>query len=303
MNKTKFLCAFLLILAFGCSDSSNSETNEKEYPSNIIILLDLSDRISLQKHHDAKEQIYDDIHDCRVIINTVYNKWDERRYKDPQLKLQFFVVDQPGFAINSDDKKRLLSFYDKSDEIRNSGDFEDIEDIVIDTVYKSYIDTLCGSEERFPGADIWAWFRNKSKDALLKDHRNYIICITDGLLQFDNVDGRPEGSYMKNIDELVENSTSWQEKIKKNPYKLIAPDGIDFKSYTYNVQFLLIGIKYETQANTIIKEKIIQMIWKNWLNSMGIDNPQFLHSRVQESAIREFLSIKVKNSEVIDTND
>lgn len=303
MNRIKILCAFLAILAFGCGDSSNSETSEKEYPVNIIILLDLSDRISLHKHQDAKQQIYDDIHDCRVIIDVVYSILDKKRYRGPKLKLQFFVVDQPGFVIDFDDQKRLLSFYHNINEIRNSEDFENIEDIVIDTIYKSYIDTLCGSEERFPGADIWAWFRNKSKDALIKNHRNYIICITDGLLQFDNVDGRPKGSYMKNIDKLVENPTNWEEEIEKPPYKLIAPDGIKFKSYTYDVQFLLIGIKYETQENIITKEKIIRAIWKNWLSSMGIDNPRFLHSRVQENAIREFLSIKVKNSELLDTND
>ena len=299
MNKIKILCAFLVILTFGCGDSSNSQTNEKEYPSNIIILLDLSDRISLHKHPNAKQQIYDDIHDCRVIINTVYNILNERRYKkDPQLKLQFFVVDQPGFVINSDDKKRLISFYDKSDknEIRNSGDFEDIEDIVIDTIYKSYIDTLCRSEGEFPGADIWAWFKNKSKDALPEDHKNYIICITDGLLQFDNVKDRPKGSYMKNIDELI-GSSNWEEKIKNPSYKLIAPEGINFKSYIYNVQFLLIGPKYETKKETIIKEKIIEIIWSDWLKSMGINNPDFKQSYVSENKIREFLSRKVKNSE------
>ena len=72
MKKIKIIGTVVIALAIlivGCGGSKKE--NEKVYPANIIVLLDLSDRVSVEKYEEiARRQVNDDKDNCQTIIRV-----------------------------------------------------------------------------------------------------------------------------------------------------------------------------------------------------------------------------------------
>lgn len=300
MKKIKALGTLILILAVlipGCSGCKGGNKEKKKVPpANIIVLLDLSDRLSTEKYkEDAKQQKIDDVNNCKTIIKIFQDIVRKEFYGHSKSRLQFFIPDQQGFPIDSVYKKELRVFEKKKSPIRNYDDFTNFKDDIIGTINELYGEVLTAPQDKFTGADIWMWFKDEARHHLDPEFRNYIICISDGYLDFDEkIQGtrqkpgpRKQGTYMV-IDDDLRQSDNWKEEIS-NKLKMITPEGVNFNQFTSPVQFTMIGIKSRASKNVLHEKDIIKFYWKLWLESMSIKIHDFFPSDVTEKQIAKFL--------------
>ena len=298
MKKIKALGTLILILAVlipGCSGCNKEK--EKIPPANIIVLLDLSDRLSVEKYEeDAKQQKKDDVNNCTTIINIFQDIVKKEVYSRSKSRLQFFIPDQQGFPIDSAYKKDLRLF--EKSPIGNYDNFTKIEEDIIGTINELYGEVLTTPQDKFTGADIWMWFKDEVRHHLDPEFRNYIICISDGYLDFDKkIQGirekpgpRKPRTYML-IDDILRQSDNWEEEIRSK-LSLLTPKGAKFNLYQPPVQFMMIGIKSRASKNVLHEKDIIKFYWNLWLESMTIKVHDFFPSDVTEKQIAEFLEIE-----------
>ena len=298
MKKIKALGTLILILAVlipgysGCKGCNKEK--EKVPPANIIVLLDLSDRLSIEKYkEDAKQQKKDDVNNCTTIINIFQNIVEKQLYGHSKSRLQFFIPDQQGFPIDSGYKKALQVF--EKSPIKNFDVFTDFKGDIIGTINELYGEVLTAPQDKFTGADIWMWFKDEARHHLDPEFQNYIICISDGYLDFDEkIQGtrqkpgpRKQRTYMV-IDDDLRQSDNWKEEISSK-LKMITPEGVNFNQYTPPVQFTMIGIKSRAPKHVLHEKDIIKFYWKLWLESMAIEIHDFFPSDVTEKHIEKFL--------------
>ena len=152
-----------------------------------------------------------------------------------------------------------------------------------------YAEVLTTPDVNFTGADIWSWFRDEAKRYLKPEFRNYIICLSDGYLDFDEdiQDDRDKGTFII-IDCELRESDDWEKKVR-GEYKLLQPPEMDFSQYPVPVKFLMLGIKDRTPEGSLRDRDILKAYWKPWLESMGIEPIGFYSSDVEKGEIAAFL--------------
>ena len=289
MRKQKVLgtvVTVLVIFLVGCDGCKKK--NEKVYPANIIVLLDLSDRVSVEKYGElARKQVNDDKDNCITIIKAFDDILRKETYSNSKSQLRFFVPDQKGFPIDSESKKSLRVFGESP--IGNASKFDDLEIGITNTIDRLYTKVLTTPEENFTGVDIWGWFKDKAQRYLKPEFRNYIICLSDGYLDFDGdiQDNRDNGTFIIINDELRK-SDDWEEKVR-GEYKLLRPPEVDFSQYPATVKFLMFGIKDRTSKGSLRDREILKAYWEPWLESMGIESIGFYSSDVEKEEITTFL--------------
>ena len=273
----------ILIAGYGCSQKEN----EKVYPANIIVLLDLSDRVSVEKYGGrAEEQVKYDKNNCEIIIGVFDDMVRKESYNNSKSKLRFFIPDQQGFQIDTEYKKKLRVF--GKSPMGSFTNFDTFQIDVTKTINRLYEKVLTTPQDNFTGADIWSWFKYEAKRHLDPEFRNYIICISDGYLDFneDIQDSREKGTFVT-IDDELRNSDNWEEKVRSE-YKLLPP-GVDFGNYEIPVKFLMLGVKDRTYGGSLRDRDILEAYWEPWLESMGIEPSGFYSSDVEKEEIAEFL--------------
>lgn len=296
MKKIKefgIIVTVLIILIAGCSDPK--EGNEKVYPANIIVLLDLSDRVSIKKHPEkeheerVKEQINDDKDNCQTIIEVFDSIVNKETYSNSKSKLRFFIPDQLGFQIDSERKKELRVF--GKIPVGNFSKFDGLKIGIIAAINRLYGEVLTAPQTKFTGADIWSWFKYDAKRYLDPEFRNYIICISDGYLDFnENIQDKREKGTFITINNELRKSDDWKKNVY-GEFKLRQPRGVDFSQYEVPVKFLMIGIKDRTYDGSLSDRDILEAYWRPWLESMGIEVEAngFIPSDVGKEEIAAFL--------------
>ncbi len=287
MKKIKLFVTVIPALVILASLYSGCE-KEKEYPFNIIVLLDTSDRVSGVKYSDiARDQVVSDIRVCRTIIDVFKDIVRREKFSISESKLRFFVPPQQGIPISSEIKAKLLEL--GKVPIGSFRDFEKCEDNVVVSINKVYNTIIEKPECQFTGSDIWSWFAYDAERYMLPQYQNYIICLSDGYLDFneDIQNNREKGTYMVFNNE-IRTSNNWREEVN-NKYKLLTPQGVNFSSYKYSSQFLMIGIRDRILDGSMRDREIIEAYWKPWLNSMGITPFRFVSSDISREEIKAFL--------------
>ena len=130
------------------------------------------------------------------------------------------------------------------------------------------------------GSDIWEWFNDEAESYFDEGKRNFIICLSDGYLNFDrNIEEkRLPGTYMQ-VREL-RHDPNWRARIRDGEdLKLIGADK-DFSPY--NAKFLMLEIVPQQDEDGIPYQRdfeIIKEYWQKWLNDMGITDIDFTKKR------------------------
>ena len=135
---------------------------------------------------------------------------------------------------------------------------------------------------KFTGSDIWDWFRRSAEVYLQQDAFNYIICVSDGYLDF-NVDiPRAKGTYIpyRDVVKFRKDPTNWERIFDSEGHGLL---GIEKDFSSYDVKFLMVEIKLRHMLDLPILEKY----WRTWLESMGIKDSEFVESQPDPQIVHE----------------
>ena len=285
---TIFVAFFILMVGCGgCSDPSPQTTRPKPKPMNIIVILDTSDRIS---NRENPIQIKRDIVIAKGITNLYYEHVLRQR-GDWRNRIAFVVPPQFGASkIPSEIVRQLEIWPTIADERAGRKRLDEMKkklDDAIDELYQELGNTQAAS---FTGSDIWSWFRDSAEVYLKPDARNYVICLSDGYLDFNRSIQieRPERTYIsyREVAKLRE-TPNWKSKFHTEGHGLL---GIEKDFSGYGVKFLMVEIKHRHMLDF----EIVKEYWRTWLKSMGITDSQFLPTQdvpeIVIEKIKEFIS-------------
>ena len=295
--KTSFFFRNLYIIFFiliagcgGCGENKEKPKLTTPTPVNIIVLLDISDRL------EEKGQIQRDIKIIEHIINLfgeeLFYKHLEKHVGTPPCphRLTFAVPEQPVPNFETSISEKLDTYEVRSEileelQIRDQGkfipelgmvmgmtmfDFGNKKEKLLQDINNLY--DFAQIDNPYTGADIWNWFRKDAEDYLRDDFDNYIICLSDGYLKFAKTieDLLPPGRFME-IGKW-RNDLDWKNKITH-----LLPTGKDFSRY--NVKFVMMEINIHKNEKTGIADyqdfEIMVALWKRWLEDMKITNHDF----------------------------
>ena len=251
---------FLVFLNVGYSDS--------DVPINIIVIIDTSDRVCKERHPDQRER---DIDILKKIVDQFYKHFEDEiktgRIKNH--KLNFVVPPQSKTQKPPDGITNKLTITAPKKRSGNP-EFQRRKQELINA-----IPALYDHVQQHPqtGSDIWDWFRSEAEPAFSRNHRNLMICLSDGYLNFD-IDieaNRPKRTYMR-VRALRDDSDA-VNKIK-NGNEGLRP----VKNFSeFNIKFLMfeIRLREENGVKHFQDFDIIQAYWETWLNDMGIKHTKF----------------------------
>ena len=276
------------MLLTGCVECGGDNEKPKSttaLPVNIIVILDISDRLK------KDGQIQRDPKIAKHIVNLFHEelvyKHVEKHLRTPPCphRLTFAIPEQPVPHFETSiseqpDPYEVLSKILEKLQIRDPGKFNpDLGEVIGMSMYEfgkkketliKAIDALyefAKTNNPYTGADIWNWFRKDAEDYLRDGFHNYIICLSDGYLKFrkDIEKSLPPGRFME-IGKW-RNDPDWRNKITP-----LLSTGKDFSRY--NIKFVMVEINIHKDEKTGTAHpqdlEIMVALWKWWLEDMGI---------------------------------
>lgn len=280
---TVFAVFFVSIMA-GCSGCTDPPPEiQPSNPVNIIVILDTSDRISKVK---KPGQVQKDINIAKGIVDIFEKLVRQELYIHSHHRLAFVVPKQPNTTpIPQDIIKKLIIWPTDEDRRRGAPRFRTMKTELLQTIDKLY--QFVEKRQEFTGADIWDWFRASGVAYLKANMQNYIICLSDGYLDFNrNIQVRrpkrgQKTSYIS-YRQVVEfrNDPNWKQKFDSEGHGLLEI-GKDFS--TYDVKFLMVEIAHRDMLDL----DIIKAYWQKWLSSMGINNWEFVEAQPDPKIVKE----------------
>ena len=279
MIKVKVYLVILCAITFSfltLNLSCRAETKSPSFkPLNIIVILDTSDRVSIEKHPGQMERdkkIVEEI--TRQFIKRVKEQIEE--YEGSEIKydsrLEIVIPNQPSVPdIPWDITDKLKIESQEAYNIQAIHDALEKEGEKLLAAIPELYDFV--GKHKQTGSDIWKWFQSQAKNYLPADHQNVIICITDGYLDFDDKiqKKRTKGTYMKVGKLRGLQKSEWIQKINNDEGLL--PIGQDFCRHDVKFLMLEIALRHEKDSGVPYQKdyEIIREYWKTWLKSMGIE--------------------------------
>jgi hypothetical protein len=293
-NLTKtFVLLLVLVSAFSCkqdSDTTHEEILSKNTVAenyNISILLDLSDRISLQKNPNPTMEYYQrDLGYIKWVSEAFTQHLKSKRIRQIKDKMQLFFNPEPQDPeINSISQKLKITI-DKnnaSKELLNS--INSNYALQTSKIYNSAI-----KDNNFIGSDIWSFFDSKVKDQCIENgDRNILVILTDGYMYYESTKMK-EGNRTSFITpELIKknslNTKDWEEKVQNGDFGFIkANDDLS------NLEVLVLGIN-PSRANPY-EEKVIKAYWTKWFTEMKVKRFEIKNADLpsnMEKIIKDFI--------------
>ncbi len=255
-------------------------------PINIVVILDTSDRVSREENPD---QVDKDLAIAKGIVDLFWELVrDEIQTQERNTWLRhflaFIVPEQPDTTpIRQDIIGEMKIWPTPTDRDRQGAPWvRRKKDKLINTINELY--ELVREQQEFTGSDIWKWFRASGEEYLKQDMQNYIICISDGYLDFNRSiqDRRPrrgnKTSYMP-YAQVIKFRTD-PERFDSEGHGLLEI-GKDFSAY--DVKFLMV----EITLRDMLDLDIIKRYWQKWLSSMGINDSEFVESQSDPEIVKE----------------
>ncbi|MCD0464923.1 hypothetical protein [Flavobacterium sp. ENC] len=293
-NVLKTLAVSLLFVsAFSCKpdgDKDEKETVTKKPVAenyNISILLDLSDRISLQKNPNPTMEYYQrDLGYIKSVSEAFTQHLKSKRIRQINDKMQLFFNPEPKDPEINSISQKLKIVIDKnnaSKDLLNS----------IDSNYAAQTSKIYESalkDNNFVGSDIWSFFDTKVKDQCIETgDRNILVILTDGYMYFDSTIMKEANRTTFITPDFIRknglNTKDWEQKFQKEDYGFIKA-GDDLS----NLEVLVLGIN--PGKTNPYEEKVIKAYWTKWFSEMKVKHFEIKSAGLpsdMEKIIRDFI--------------
>ena len=287
-------------MSMGCHDFQQAVKDaQKDIPppakDNYIVLLDLSDRI-LYNH---QQQVAKDLSALQNIYAIFKSNLD---VKDPT-HLYYSVNDKLKVLI-APQRTTPKNLYDMVGNLRvdmgseqpekKSKDVDETEKTFTSTlpdIYKQAV--ISNNSNAYSGADIWKYFKEDLEDDLEKDGQNTLFIVTDGYMDLDKKEERPDHpnrfASCSRIINALKKYPDWEKKFDEGDYGLL-PVGRTFS----HLRVVLLEINPKEEWND--EYSLLTKIWGKWFTEMGISSYRFIKddniNEVRES-LEKFIPAKL----------
>jgi len=298
MLRSGFIVA-LSMLAIACTeinDAVREAKNQTPPPpkDNYIVLLDLSDRIL----EDNQQQVAKDL----TVIKNIYGFFKSNLNKKDPAHLYYTLNDKLKVLI-APQKSTPRKLYESSDLLRIDLSAEQPEkrsrlvqesekkfNTILPDVYRQALVSKRTSD--YAGADIWKYFNEDLTDDLDKDAQNTLFIITDGYLDFEKTEDRPNlNNRFTSCAQIINNlktHADWSTRFDSEDYGLMSVT----KKFT---RLRVVLLQMNPSQEWPEEYPLLTKIWSKWFKEMGIDTFSFIKNdnigEVTES-LGKFIDIK-----------
>ena len=236
---------------------------------NLSIFLDLSDRIDPKKYPSQTMEVYQrDLGYIKSLAEAFQDHVNKTKISSMNETMQLFFEPEPKSQEINELAKKMKFIFNKSTATPQM--IASITPEYVSSSQKLYQVAL--RENKFIGADIWTFFKNKVKDqCILPDHRNVLVILTDGYIyhQENLLKVGNQTSYLS--PELIRaaqlNKADFAESMDKGKFGFLpATTGLQ------DLKVLVIGIN--PQKGKPFEEDVIKKYWEDWLKQMGVSDYQ-----------------------------
>lgn len=252
---------------------SNGVAGTDSRPLNLVVVLDLSDRINPAKNPGQAEQ---DLKLLDGLITLFEEKVRKGLYLLSRDRLVFAVAPQ-----STTYQRELLTVADSlrinMPELnggraeRGKPGFDKARAGLTEGLSRLY--GRAAASEKYVGADIWSFFRDRLDSYVSSEPgvRNVVVVVTDGYINFEREEerGRPRKgsrtSYMR-VAELRSDS-NWERRFDRDNWGLIS-----FGARYREVEVAVAGLRYVQLAD----QPIVERYWTGWLGEMGVARVKLL---------------------------
>ena len=290
---------FLMFLIASKGDGQGSKSTTAK-PTNIIVVLDISDR--LKKSGQIERDIKIVEHIVTHFKEEFVRKHLEKYMGTPPYphRLTVAVPEQPvpvpEQSVSEQPKPyRIPSAMPGKLKIRDLKETRGMSrsevkkktDALIEEIKKLY--KFAQKDNPYTGADIWSWFQQDAENYLQKGFHNYIICLSDGYLKFTpEIEAKLRPGEFMEVGKWREDP-NWREKIIP-----LLSTGKDFRDHNVTFMMMEINLHRDKKSGRAFPQDfdIIKAHWEPWLKDMGITDITFkqqVSEEVLEDVINSFL--------------
>ena len=275
MKNIKILIIMLLINGSATCEMSTLVGGVKER-KNIIVLLDLSDRVI------DNDQIEKDKLAIKLIVDQFWNKiklMPIARYD----AIKIVVAPQNGITYYIEDLKGKitldlisLDMKDKKPSKLKSLLYDDLINGVEELYVRAKMST---SSNDYKGAQLWRYMRDYFVDETFCDSgyscKNYLIVLTDGYLDFEDYsDQRNERNkttstrFMQN--NLTKMNAEWEQYYDEKSYGVL-----ELGYRVNNLKVLVVGVHPKDQKYQF---DMLKRVWADWMSDIGSESTKLILS-------------------------
>ena len=162
-------------------------SQEPDDPINLIVLLDLSKRVSIDDQAERDQQIINSI--ITKFTNRQRSQFSFIRSKDI---LRFVVIPQERGNVEGIDFKSLVIQMDPDNNDRTlsltAPQFGSARIKLLSEIERIYSIAIKKAENReTSGSDIWSFMSNEVTQYKMEGYQNRIFILTDGYFDFDKI--------------------------------------------------------------------------------------------------------------------
>ncbi|HUW04668.1 MAG TPA: hypothetical protein VMW01_00265 [Williamwhitmania sp.] len=288
-----------LLILIGCSGSENNNSNSTSNKSNsaaaqvkqlnISILLDLSDRIDINKYPEKPEHFARDIANVKYITELFAKDMEKRGAFMSKGKLRVIFSPRPLDPNVNILAEKLNIDLSKMDNKQKKVVHDTISTTFIDNLTKIYNSAI--SAHKWIGSDIWRFFKNDVKDYCIDNdstYRNILIILTDGYIYHADSKDQAGNRFAYLLPELItkyqlRNNPNWEQTINKLDFGLITK-----RNDLNNLEILVL----EITPSPVYKddEDIIKDVLSKWFKEMQVkrfalynsDLPEYTKQRISD---------------------
>jgi hypothetical protein len=282
MKRLFFLIVVLLSLVAceNCCKNPPPPPPQKKQ-MNIIILLDLSDRIDSTRYSATPEHYLRDIENIKTI--TKYFKSKMIPFIQAKGKIAVYCLPPPDMPnINS-----IISELKFDLTRKNPAEKKVVQDTIIQlytqNLTKIYKQTNAANS--WDGSDIWGFFKNDLRSCMVTDtiYRNILIIFTDG--------------YIYHINSTHQQGNRFSYLLRSNiaPYcRNNYPQLIDQRDFGLiktcedlsNLEILVLEISAQNPANQF-DEDVLEYLWRKWFKEMNVSRFEIYRSDLPTNTDRK----------------
>ncbi len=231
------------------------EVSKAEKPLNVVVYLDLSDRVIKGKGAQGDSQLDRDTaiisHIEDIFIKDCFNGGKLLKCKNSFRVVFYPTPSAAGISAMAKDLKVDLSSASPKDKKLLLLDMKEKFNKSLSSIYTATI-----ADQHWMGSDIWGFFSNRKIDSLCmrKGYRNIIVILTDGYLFHRNNKIKEGNAYSYILDQTLAQKES--SLIVRRPDEL------------KDLEVLMLEIN---PTNPQIGPKMVQVL-NAWFDGMGVEH-------------------------------
>lgn len=292
-NKLALILIICTVFIQSCKNENDvitqTETTEQAIPEvssaekqlNITILLDLSDRVEPSKYPANPEHYQRDIEIVSYFTELFKQEMSEKGAYKSNGKIKVIFSPRP-----ADDEINTIASnlnIDLSKARDNKHKKEIYDNITSD--FRSNLEKIYGKTietKKYPGSDIWRFFKNDVSDYALAtnpEYRNILVLLTDGYLFHEDSKDKNKNRTAYLLPNTVKQNgmrnSNWQSKFQEGDFGFIST-----RSDLENLEVLVLEISPSAAHKN--DADVIEAYLEKWFQEMNVKNHEIYISDLPE---------------------